>query len=509
MTPLLLATLAWLSVCLTARPSFADVHTWIEAVGERLVMAAGGATRPKRAGLDRAIARLAATPAQSGTVVLAAHAGPEGHWTFVNRSAERFTAGTPEELSRVLSVLAPSALRDDARLQIILSGETVFVSRAALRQLSRLGNGRAPGRNPVRFSVALQSASYPLVTQVSDKSMRLFAEVRPRVFVEMTSAQDFEEALWQLTHRLRREHIRVVALEADGPAGFTASPKFDTRTRRVLADRIDSAHLLPALTSIRGQTAILIGRIEGDGDARRLLFRTSSGADRSLLFSDLAANAAKADVNLMVLSAATPRQPGGRNWLWIPVAVDRLEEAVARQHLADFLDALMTGDTRLVVSLARTAGQRVRLQATPAKPDTSTLTGVGDALGEIVWEAAGRVVVSGLTADLRSFGRQVELDARVMPGIPSLLQLFYLALLALGLIGWKPACRWWARIWPAEQRQGYAGLGGYVAARVTRLAAFLLVFLPLAAPISVPTALIAALVVRRRPETPLASPPRQ
>lgn len=509
MTPLLLATLAWLSVCSTAGASYAGVQTWIEAVGERLVMAAGGATRPRRAGLDRAIARLAATPAQPGTVVLAAHAGPEGHWTFVNRSAERFTAGTPDELSRVLSVLAPSALRDDARLQIILSGETVFASRAAVRQLSRLGNGRAAGRNPVRFSVALQSASYPLLTQVSEKSMRLFAEVRPRVFVELTSAGDFEEALWQLTHRLRHEHIRVLALEPGGPAAFAAQPKLDARTRRALADRIDPAHLLAALSSIRGQTVILTGRIEGEGDARRLLFRTSSGADRSLLLSDLATNAANGDVNLMVLSAATPRQPGGRNWLWIPVAVDRLEEAVARQHLADFLDALMTGDTRLVVSLAHTAGQRVRLQAIPVKPDASTLTGIGDALGEIVWEAAGRVVVSGLTADLRSYRRQVELDARVLPGIPSLLQIAYLGLLAFGLLGWKPACRWWARIWPAEQRQGYAGLGGYVAARVTRLTAFSLVFLPLAAPFSVPAAMIAALAVRRQPGTPLVAPPRQ
>jgi hypothetical protein len=221
-----------------------------------------------------------------------------------------------------------------------------------------------------------------------------------------------------------------------------------------------------------------------------------------LVLADLAAVAAANDVNVLVLSAATPRQPGARNWLWLPVSVGRLDEAVARSNLADFLDVMTTSDTLLLVSLVRSGGRRVEVQVTPLKTSTSTLSGLGDALGEIVSEAAGRLVVSGLTADLRSHDRQVELDARILPGIPSLIQLAYLASLALGFLGWGPACRWWARLWPVEQRQGYAGLAGYAAAGATRLIVFLLAFVPLVAPFSVPATLARVLFGRRTAPAP-------
>ena len=70
--------------------------------------------------------------------------------------------------------------------------------------------------------------------------------------------------------------------------------------------------------TVRGQTVLVTGRVDG----QLLYVKPSSGPEKSLLVRDLLKAAEDADVNLVVLhSASTPRQPGGRNWLWQKVEV--------------------------------------------------------------------------------------------------------------------------------------------------------------------------------------------
>ena len=65
-----------------------------------------------------------------------------------------------------------------------------------------------------------------------------------------------------------------------------------------------------------------------------------------------------------------------------------------------------------------------------------------------------------------------------MPGVPSILQVGWLVLTAIGLAASPVARRWWVKVWPPEERAEYAVARGYVAAKVLRAAAFLLLFLP-------------------------------
>ncbi len=63
-----------------------------------------------RSGLTRAADYVARLPKPVKGAALAAHATPEGHWKFVSREGEVFTAGNADELARVRSVLAPRPL---------------------------------------------------------------------------------------------------------------------------------------------------------------------------------------------------------------------------------------------------------------------------------------------------------------------------------------------------------------------------------------------------------------
>ena len=274
-------------------------------------------------------------------MALAAQATQEGHWRFVNRAGEIFTAGTPDEMKRAVSVLHPEAKAGGRRPSTL---PTTPSSATARRSRTLPASAE--------LFVVYGSESYRVLRRVDGAVERFFAEVRPNLVVEMGDQRLFGEAAWQLARPLDKAGIRVLALEPGGPSTLSARPRIDTATKRALIDAIDPDSLPAAMGSVRGQTLLITGRIE-----RELLYvQPSSGPERSLLLKDLFQASEDADVNLIMLQAAsTPRQPGGRNWLWLTVEVTGLEAAMQRARMADFLNALGAPSRRLAPLPCRSA----------------------------------------------------------------------------------------------------------------------------------------------------------
>lgn len=431
-----------------------------EAAGAR------GAAKLGVIGLDRAAAHIKALPAGPKASVLAAHATPEGHWKFVNRDGDVFTAGTPEELKRAVPTLLPDST-PDANLAIYLSEETVFGDRALLKDL------------PVGASLHIVAGrdSYPLVRRAQAGQDALFAEVRPNLVVDLSEQALFDEAVAQLERPLSRASIRTLALEPGGPPTLSSSPRFAPGTKEALVDAIDPPMLAGALRAVRGQTVLITGRVENN----LLSFRPASGPEQTLKVLDVIRAAADADVNLVILHAPVPRQPGGRNWLWQRISVGGLDDALKRATLGDFLDALGADRGEFRLSMQREGSGRVSIRATAAQADGQPITGiVGDWLSSATSSITGNVVTDAIEVHARGEERQKELDRRIVPWIPSDLQIAYLVALVAGLVGWPVASGWFQRIWPKEQRAEYSGLVGYRAAQVARLLAYFLLFLPVA-----------------------------
>jgi len=474
--PRLLTALPAVAVLmLLAAPAGAQAN-WLSKITGAAEHAASRTTRLGAGAVDHAASYVRSLPTKADSVALAAQATQEGHWRFVNRAGETFTAGTPEEMKRAAGVLAPDA-EAGARLALYLTEDTVFLYRRALADLPR----------GTEIHLVYGGRSYRIVRSGEGAAERLFAEVRPSLLVELAEPARFREALWQLSRPINKASVRVLALEPGGPPRLASSPGIDPATRRPLVDAIDPASLPAALGTVRGQTVLVTGRVDG----RLLYVQPTRGPERSILLPDLFKAAEDADVNLIVLRAATtPRQPGGRNWLWQKVQVKGLEQAMGHARFADFLDALAAPGSRMLVSAAP-SGRRTSLEirsvadlgAAPAQRP------VGDLFSGVVAELTGRVITVGLDGSLRSAERQQELDWRLVPGIPSDLQAGYLVLLLLGLVGVPASRAWWQRLWPPEAADDYEGRTGYWAARVVRGAAFLILFLPLTAPAAVPLSL--------------------
>jgi hypothetical protein len=451
--------------------SFAHA-SWLAKVMGAAEQAAPRGARLGGGALDGATLHLRSLPAKPDGAALAAQATQEGHWRFVNKAGETFTAGTPEELTRVAAVLLPEA-KAGARLSLYVTEDTVFQFRSALKDLPK----------GTEIHVVARNESYRIVRRGEGAPERLFAEIRPGLLVELADRKAFEETIWQLARPLDKANIRVLALEPGGPPRLTSAPSTDPATKRTMVDVIDPASLPAALGSVRGQTVLVTGRVDG----RLLYVQPSSGPERSVLLPDLFKAAEEADVNLIVLrTASTPRQPGGRNWLWQKVQVRGLEQAMQHPSVADFLNTLGGTGARMTVT-ATPSGRRTAIDIKPAgEAPGPTQSPVGDLFSGIVSDVTGRVVATGLQASVRSAERQTELDQRLIPGIPSDFQAGYLVLVLLGLFGVPISRAWWRRLWPPEAATEYAGRAGYLAARAVRGGVFLLLFLPLTAPVTAP-----------------------
>lgn len=424
--------------------------------------------------LERAVAALAAL--SPDTVALAAAATQEGHWRLVNRRQEAVIAASPEEIVRALGILLPQA-PPSPPLTLLVTPESIIDRRAALQDLPKAASVR----------VVVGGESYAVLGRGKGAADPLVIEMRPNVLVEAASADAVREALWQLDRPIENAKVRILALEAGGPSTLTPAPRKEPGSRRAMIDVIDPASLKPAMGSVRGQTLVVTGRVE----AGVLYVLPANGGEHGLLVRDLFAAAAGADVNLVILqSSATPRQPGGRNWLWQRVEVKGLDEGLKRPRLADLVDAVGGDSTRFMVRIAHDDPRRTLLDLSPAR---GLPRSAGPAVSEIFLDAigglTGRVVAMRLQASVRSAARQREIDKRILPFMPATAQLVYAALLLLGLAGMPVARRWWTRIWPHEDAAEYPSAAGYHAARLVRGAVFVTAFLPVAAPAAAPLAI--------------------
>lgn len=464
---------------------------WLSKIagGAAEVGAAGTASKVGRLGissLERAATHLHTIPVGTKGVALAAHVTSEGHWKFVNKSGEVFTAGTREEIGRIVPTLAPEAATAGTPLSLYFTEATAFEGRAAFADLMK-ELPKTAGKAP-ELRVVVGDASYKLLRRGSGAAETLFAEVRPNIVVALDRRGLFDEAVWQLARPLNRATIRVVALEPGGPAAMPSVPRFDPATKAAQVDSIDPYRLASALGSVRGQTVLVTGRVEGDA----LRFGAAGDARRTMPLGDLVAAAERHDVNLVVLESEAARQPGGRNWLWQKVGVKGLDEAMTRATYADFLDALGATRGELLVSATAERAGRVLVQAAPtggtAVAPSAGLTGgltsgIKDWVGSVTsdWSVhvTGHLATSAIRAYTTDSTRQKELDARLVPGLPSWVQWTYILGIFCGLLGHRFSVPWFERLWPVEQRQEYAGRLGFELARGARLLVGLLVFMPI------------------------------
>jgi hypothetical protein len=403
-------------------------------------------------------------------LVLAATVTGEGHWTFVNQSGQRYTAANPSEIKRVYRSLAPDIRLRPAPVVIHVTASSVFAHSEHL--------GLLPDDARLRLLIGLES--FRLRAVGSGDRRTWFGEIAANVLVRAGERRNFVEAVWQLRRPLSRRSMRVLALDAGAPDTFRPIAVREANgIARQAIDAINPTKLVSALPTLRRQTAVITGRLDGSD---KLVYRTSTAAEYTLDLTALKAVAGENDANLVFVNAAAPRQPGVRNWLWLRAEVDGLVDALRRRTLGDFFNALAGSGGRLFVEAREGAKDRIRLSVIPLR--AGVLEGepgtVASMIAELVSEVAGHVLAHAIDADMVSMARQQELDRRLLVGVPSMVQYVFGLAMLIGCIGLPVALSWWRRIWRPEMRAEYPNRAGFQAARLTRWLVFVALFLPIA-----------------------------
>ena len=445
---------------------------WLTSLGE--IASTAGRTGGKLAGevslgLESAAKIISKLPAEVQKGAIAAEALPDGAWRLRNAAGETITATSPEGIRGALTGLEPG-LKDAGRFSFYVNEDAVFQNATSLEAL--------PADAQIR--VAIDEASYPLLRQGKGEEAKLFAELNGNVIISLADRTLFDEALWQLQRPLGKAGIRVLSLDTEG-AKFLPSVGRRSAEGMPLAETIVAALLDSAFSAVRGQTVIVSGKIESG----IVSFRGVSGNTGSIPVADLMRAAEAQDVNLVLLDAGTPKQPGGTTWLWQERGIVNLGPAMANSTLGDFISALSRGQGRLLIETDLGQGGHFRLTAAPASSNAPAASGAAaqPGLGERVLEVsatiaeklAGNVAPQATIVSLNSRNTQWDLDNRLIPGIPAWILFSYAAGWVSGLIAFAETRRWWrflTRRWLSSQPSWPR--------RVVMNTAYWLIFTPLA-----------------------------
>lgn len=251
-----------------------------------------------------------------------------------------------------------------------------------------------------------------------------------------------------------------------------SAPKIDTATKTPLVDQLDPANLSSAFGSIRGQTALITGRVENG----KIYFTPSKGPEIGRDLEELVSAASQSDVNLVVLHTDAARQPGGRNWLWQKIELGGMSEASKAANFGDFIDALAARRGGFEVTAAREGLGRVQISAKPPDAGSGIVAETSSALEETVGHVTGEIVTKAAEFHGRDNSSEQEINSQLIPGIPTYIQIPYFVSLIAGILSWGTLRRWWGRIWPASP----ADAGGRSFRTTAREAVFLLGFMPVA-----------------------------
>ncbi len=456
-------------VSLAAPPVNAN---WLTSLGEIAATTGKVAGKTGRlagevsVGLEGAVNAIAKLPAEMKAGAVAAEALDGGAWRLRNAAGETITATSAEGVRGALAGLA-----GDAKSVTFFVGEdTAFSARDALVALP----------SEAKLRLAVDEASYPLLRQGNGDTAALFAELNPGVILALKDRGLFGEALWQLQRPLGKSGVRVLSLDAGGPKALSTLGKRGAEGLP-FAEAVDPAALEAALPSLRGQTVIVTGAVEGE----TLRFTGISGVEGSVSVADLMQAAERSDVNILVLDAGSAKQPGGTTWLWRERGIAHLDAAMAKATLGDFIQALSRGQGRLAVDADWGASGHFRLSAKPAA-DAPKASGEAasksfgestlDVAVDLAAKVAENVVPRSTSASLNSRNTQWDIDNRLIPGIPAWAQYWYLMNWVAGLIGYFHLKRWWR--WLRRRTVGAEAPTGWLA-KIGEGLPYWLVFTPL------------------------------
>jgi len=263
----------------------------------------------------------------------------------------------------------------------------------------------------------------------------LQVEARPDVLVDAANLRDLDQILFRLERVLNRAALRLLKVVPDSAQKLPSLPD------RVVArapepQAIDPSNIAQSLRALRGQTAVLTGRIENSV----LLTQTRRGGKITRLpIAEIRAAARDADINLIILDTNVPLQPGVGGLLGKRRS-KTLDAAFQANTHGEFLAALARHDAPINLRVESNGSRHVAISSVDRRPDVEMNPGESAHIEH---------VVHGIHLLSRTREFEEEHDLRLVWWLPSYVVVGLIVNFVAGVLAWGIAYgEWWARIWP-------------------------------------------------------------
>lgn len=404
----------------------------------------------KRLQTDGSIRRLAVGTDDSGHLRIAAANGDE--WVIT----------TPDELAMAIrqsdrTAMGSLTARSNKPTQI-------FVPDTELYRHSKLF---AWLPSHVELRLIHRNKQHYRVTNSNDTGAAQWnIQVREHVQINLPSPEMLDEMLFRLERTINNNAIRLLRLQPEHEESLPTLAR-SSGYKMPAVDAINPAQLNQQLRSIRGQTAIISGRIESGvliADAGK------AGISHTPL-KKLREAATRAGVNLIIMDTTSPVQAGTKGLFGKQAHFPDLQQALQRNTYADFLDALAPAQSPIILTAQREGTRYIALSSSPRKTPQQS-----DAL--LLTEVPS-LVLHAIHIVARDQAETEEHDRRIVSWIPSWVLITLLGNAVLGIMSWSTAwSHWWRKIWKPALRETHSNALTWYLMRSIRILVFFVLFLP-------------------------------
>ncbi len=317
--------------------------------------------------------------------------------------------------------------------------------------------------------------AYPLSSATNKIDTGWQIQARENLYVDIKSHVDLKESLFRVNQPINLANMRLVSFST-GTEGFPSKIQVASKTELPDVTMIHPDYLENSLNILKHQSLVITGKRVGDF----LKIKDPKGKESAINLKTLQNEAAKNDVNLLIIESTSSAQPGSKLLPWNKsVKQKQLQQAFSSETYGDFLSSFTSNKTPISLIAEQTDNNFVSFRALPKKGSV-----VSNRKYNIDEEVSGIEIATHITLHAarlytKSEDYENELGRRIVSSIPSWVHTILLINIVSGLLVHVFSYSLWGRLWRPEEKDDFDSWLKYALHCFVYFSLYIIVFLGL------------------------------